>query len=203
MAEVLLFHHAQGLTLVCARSPTTCGPPATSCIRRTCSTDARSRASTRVSPTSVRSDSTTCGRGVRVADELPPELVYAGFSFGVLPGQKLAQTRPGARGPALLLLPSDQRRVGLRTLAGRRRGPDPRHGQRPDLRWRGRHRRRPRSWRRSGMRAFPVPWRPAPLRRQLTPVVRRGFDRSTHQTSASFWIASDPFGAMARIRAYA
>lgn len=37
-------------------------------------------------------------RGVRVADELPPGLVYAGFSFGVLPAQKLAQTRPGARG---------------------------------------------------------------------------------------------------------
>ena len=37
-------------------------------------------------------------RGVRLADELPPELVYAGFSFGVLPAQKLAQTRPGARG---------------------------------------------------------------------------------------------------------
>ncbi|MDR6758368.1 dienelactone hydrolase [Mycoplana sp. BE70] len=40
-------------------------------------------------------------RGVRVADELPRELVYAGFSFGVLPAQKLAQTRPGARGALL------------------------------------------------------------------------------------------------------
>ena len=40
-------------------------------------------------------------RGVRVADELPPELVYAGFSFGVLSAQKLAQTRPGARGALL------------------------------------------------------------------------------------------------------
>ncbi|WP_416067003.1 dienelactone hydrolase family protein [Rhizobium sp. ZK1] len=40
-------------------------------------------------------------RGVRIADELPPGLVYAGFSFGVLPAQKLAQTRPGARGALL------------------------------------------------------------------------------------------------------
>ncbi|HUH48930.1 MAG TPA: dienelactone hydrolase, partial [Mycoplana sp.] len=40
-------------------------------------------------------------RGVRVADDLPFELVYAGFSFGVLPAQKLAQTRPGARGALL------------------------------------------------------------------------------------------------------
>lgn len=37
-------------------------------------------------------------RGVRAADGLPSELVYAGFSLGVLPAQKLAQTRPGARG---------------------------------------------------------------------------------------------------------
>ncbi|EJJ24513.1 dienelactone hydrolase family protein [Rhizobium sp. CF142] len=40
-------------------------------------------------------------RGVRFADELPPGIVYAGFSFGVLPAQKLAQTRPGARGALL------------------------------------------------------------------------------------------------------
>jgi dienelactone hydrolase len=40
-------------------------------------------------------------RGVRAADGLPAELVYAGFSLGVLPAQKLAQTRPGARGALL------------------------------------------------------------------------------------------------------
>jgi dienelactone hydrolase len=37
-------------------------------------------------------------RGVRAADELPAGLVYAGLSLGVLPAQKLAQTRAGARG---------------------------------------------------------------------------------------------------------
>jgi dienelactone hydrolase len=37
-------------------------------------------------------------RGVRAAEQLPESLVYAGFSLGVLPAQKLAQTRPGARG---------------------------------------------------------------------------------------------------------
>jgi dienelactone hydrolase len=41
-------------------------------------------------------------RGVRAADELPETLVYAGFSLGVLPAQKLAQTRPGARGAVLM-----------------------------------------------------------------------------------------------------
>jgi dienelactone hydrolase len=41
-------------------------------------------------------------RGARAAEGLPDGLVYAGFSLGVLPAQKLAQTRPGARGALLL-----------------------------------------------------------------------------------------------------
>jgi dienelactone hydrolase len=40
-------------------------------------------------------------RGTRAVENLPAELVYAGFSVGVLPAQKLAQTRPGARGALL------------------------------------------------------------------------------------------------------
>jgi dienelactone hydrolase len=40
-------------------------------------------------------------RGVRAVDGLPAELVYAGFSLGVLPAQRLAQTRAGARGALL------------------------------------------------------------------------------------------------------
>lgn len=40
-------------------------------------------------------------RGERAADRLPSELIYAGFSLGVLPAQKLAQTRPGAQGALL------------------------------------------------------------------------------------------------------
>jgi dienelactone hydrolase len=40
-------------------------------------------------------------RGVRAADDLPSGLVYAGFSLGVVPAQKLAQTRPGAQGALL------------------------------------------------------------------------------------------------------
>lgn len=41
-------------------------------------------------------------RGVGAAEDLPAELVYAGFSLGVLPAQMLAQTRPGAKGALLL-----------------------------------------------------------------------------------------------------
>jgi dienelactone hydrolase len=40
-------------------------------------------------------------RGVRAAAELPDALVYGGFSLGVLPAQRLAQTRAGARGALL------------------------------------------------------------------------------------------------------
>lgn len=102
MAEVLLFHHAQGLT------------PGV----RAFADDLRARGHIVHAPDLF--DGRTFRtideglayiddigfdemreRGVRVADELPPELVYAGFSFGVLPAQKLAQTRPGARGALL------------------------------------------------------------------------------------------------------
>jgi len=41
-------------------------------------------------------------RGVAAADGFGPGLVYAGFSFGVMVAQQLAQTRPGARGALLM-----------------------------------------------------------------------------------------------------
>jgi dienelactone hydrolase len=40
-------------------------------------------------------------RGARAVENLPADLVYAGFSLGVLCAQKLAQTRSGARGALL------------------------------------------------------------------------------------------------------
>ncbi len=40
-------------------------------------------------------------RAAAFAEGLPAELVYAGFSLGVVPAQRLAQTRPGARGALL------------------------------------------------------------------------------------------------------
>lgn len=36
------------------------------------------------------------------AAQLPGEIVYIGFSFGVMAAQRLAQTRPGARGAVLI-----------------------------------------------------------------------------------------------------
>lgn len=41
---------------------------------------------------------TLAERGVAAAEGLSAHVVYAGFSFGVMPAQQLAQTRPGARG---------------------------------------------------------------------------------------------------------
>lgn len=41
-------------------------------------------------------------RGAAAAADLGSELVYAGFSFGVTIAQRLAQTRPGARGALLM-----------------------------------------------------------------------------------------------------
>jgi dienelactone hydrolase len=40
-------------------------------------------------------------RGEQAAEGLPTDVVYAGFSLGGLPAQKLAQSRPGARGALL------------------------------------------------------------------------------------------------------
>jgi dienelactone hydrolase len=41
-------------------------------------------------------------RGVAAADQFGADVVYAGFSFGVMPAQQLAQTRPGARGAVFM-----------------------------------------------------------------------------------------------------
>jgi dienelactone hydrolase len=40
-------------------------------------------------------------RGRLAAEGLPNEIVYAGFSLGAMPAQMLAQTRPGAKGALL------------------------------------------------------------------------------------------------------
>lgn len=102
MAEVVLFHHVQGLTPgVVAFADE---------LRRAGHTvhtpdlfDGRTFGSIDEGMSHV--DDIGFGnvidRGTRAVDGLPAELVYAGFSLGVLPAQKLAQTRPGAQGALL------------------------------------------------------------------------------------------------------
>ncbi len=99
MAEVLLFHHAQGLTA---------GVRAFA--------DTLSRAGHTVHTPDLFDGQTfetldeglayagkvgfgeIVERGRKSADDLPAGLVHAGFSLGVLPAPLLAQTRPGAAG---------------------------------------------------------------------------------------------------------
>lgn len=45
---------------------------------------------------------TVLERGRRAVDDLPAEVVHAGFSLGVMPAQLLAQTRLGALGAVLM-----------------------------------------------------------------------------------------------------
>ena len=103
MAEVVLFHHALGLT-----------PGVTAFAD-----DLRAAGHTVHTPDlfgGATFDSVEAGvgharevgfdeivdRGARAVADLPETLVYAGMSLGVLPAQWLTQTRPGARGAVLL-----------------------------------------------------------------------------------------------------
>jgi dienelactone hydrolase len=102
MAEVLLFHHAQGQTsgfLAFAdelrRAGHTVHTPDLYDGRTFRSLDDGLAYARQIGFGDV------IERGVRAADKLPSELVYAGFSLGVMPAQKLAQTRAGARGALL------------------------------------------------------------------------------------------------------
>ena len=102
MAEVLLFHHAQGLT------------PGFLAF----ADDLRAAGHTVHAPDLYEGKTfpsidegvgyakqvgfeTILERGRLSAEGLPNELVYAGFSLGVMPAQLLAQTRPGAKGALL------------------------------------------------------------------------------------------------------
>ncbi len=103
MADVIVFHHAQGLTA---------GVQAFA--------DELRAAGHRVTVPDMYDGATygTLGdgmahvrqlgfdaileRGRLAAEDLPSELVYVGFSLGVMPAQLLAQTRQGAKGALLI-----------------------------------------------------------------------------------------------------
>ncbi|WP_328538472.1 dienelactone hydrolase family protein [Streptomyces sp. NBC_00344] len=103
MADVLLFHHAQGLTpgvLAFAdelrRSGHTVHTPD---LYEGHVFDTLDGGIAYVRKTGF---GTIIERGEAAAEGLGDGLVYAGFSLGVLPAQKLAQTRAGAKGALLL-----------------------------------------------------------------------------------------------------
>lgn len=103
MAEILLFHHALGLTPGC----------------RDFADQLRAVGHMVHTPDLYEGTSfvdldegvahaekvgfdTIVERGRVVAEDLPSELVYMGFSLGVMPAQALAQTRSGAKGAVLM-----------------------------------------------------------------------------------------------------
>ena len=99
MAEILLFHHAQGLT------------PGVLAFADELRADGHVVHTPDLYDGNTFDDldegvgyaknvgfDTILERGRKTADDLPNELVYAGFSLGVMPAQLLAQTRLGAKG---------------------------------------------------------------------------------------------------------
>jgi dienelactone hydrolase len=102
MAELLVFHHAQGLTAGClsfadelrAAGHVVHAPDLYDGNTFTELADGVGYAK-QVGFDTIRE------RGRLAADGLPNEIVYAGFSLGVMPAQMLAQTRPGAKGALL------------------------------------------------------------------------------------------------------
>lgn len=103
MAEVLLFHHAQGQTggfLAFADRLRDAGHS----VHTPDLYDGRTFATLDEGVAYAREIGfgQLLERGTAVAGDLPAELVYAGFSLGVMPAQRLAQTRAGATGALLL-----------------------------------------------------------------------------------------------------
>jgi dienelactone hydrolase len=103
MAEIVLFHHAMGLT------------PGVLSFADTLRSAGHTVHTPDLYDGSVFDDldeglaymrtvggGTIMERGAAAAASLPAEVVYAGMSLGVMPAQLLAQTRPGARGAVFL-----------------------------------------------------------------------------------------------------
>ena len=102
MAEVVLFHHVQGLTggVQAFADELRAGghivhTPDLFDGERPASIDAGIRYVQSVG------EETLAKRADQAVSGLPEGLVYAGFSFGAASAQRLAQTRPGARGALL------------------------------------------------------------------------------------------------------
>jgi len=99
MAEIVLFHHCQGLTSgirAFAGELTAAGHTVhvPDLFEGRTFDDVESG----VAHAQEIGFDTVMDRGLAAVDPLPAELVYAGFSLGVMPAQRLAQTRLGALG---------------------------------------------------------------------------------------------------------
>src|SRR3954470_10499215 len=99
MTDVIVFHHAQGLT-----DGVTAFADELRAAGHTVHTpdlhEGRTFATLPEAMSYVRETGfdTIIERGRQAAESLPSEVVYIGFSLGVLPAQYLAQTKPRAQG---------------------------------------------------------------------------------------------------------
>ena len=102
MTDVILFHHAQGLTEG-MRSFADQLRAAGHSVTMPDLYEGKTFASIEdgVGYAQETGFETIIERGQAAAEALPADIVYAGFSLGVLPAQKLAQTRAGAKGALL------------------------------------------------------------------------------------------------------
>ncbi len=102
MAEILLFHHVQGLTegvVAFADRLRAAGHTVhTPDLFEGMTFETLDEGMAHVKELGF---GTALERGREAAEGLPDGLVYAGFSMGVLPAQLLAQTRPGAKAALL------------------------------------------------------------------------------------------------------
>lgn len=103
MAEVVLFHHAQGLTPG-VRELADQMRAAGHTVHTPDSFDGRTFDTLDEGIEYAREVgfATVLDRAVQAAQELPADAVYVGISLGVMPAQQLTQTRPGARGAVFL-----------------------------------------------------------------------------------------------------
>jgi dienelactone hydrolase len=130
MAEILLFHHAQGQTqgfLAFADELRAAGQV----IHAPDLYDGRTFTDLNEGVGYAREVGfgTFGERGRLAADGLPKELVYGGFSLGAMPAQMLAQTRPGSKVGTAVSCCFPGLRV-RRLLAARSPSPDPYDGER-------------------------------------------------------------------------
>jgi len=103
VAEVLLFHHAQGLTSGCLAFADDLRA-AGHVVHTPDLYDGKTFAELDdgIAYAKEVGFETLAERGRAAAQSMPGELVYAGFSLGAMSAQELAQTRPGAKGALLL-----------------------------------------------------------------------------------------------------
>ena len=103
MADVLLFHHAHGLTPgVEALAAVLRGEGHTVAVPDLFDGRTFDDLASGVAHAEEVGFGTILDRGAKAAEGLPDRLAVVGLSLGVLPAQRLAQTRPGVTGAVLV-----------------------------------------------------------------------------------------------------